>query len=104
MTIVDFPLAPKRAGPCTVTLIGFWFTAPDGAQKRLTASITVQDGNYSGIISAIQQNGGVFLPPEKGDESRTWFLPWPCAAVQIVSGDPECVGTPPQFSPESEPG
>ena len=78
--------APNETGPFTVTFIGFNFATREGSQDRLTVNITVQQGNPSEIIESVRDQGGIYLPPQAGEEPF-WFLPWPCAAVRISSAE-----------------
>ena len=84
MTVVNIDdyRAPRGIGRCTVTFVGFGYRTPEGNEGRLNLSITIEDGDATGMIDAIKKQGGVYLPSQ--DDGRTyWFLPWPCAAVRI---------------------
>lgn len=90
MTVVnidDYRATPDQTGPVTITFIGYPFKAPEGADGSLSYSVTVADGDFSTVIEAVREFGGIYIPAadKNGD---FWFLPWPPAAVRIrpVSG------------------
>jgi hypothetical protein len=74
--------APNTTGPFTITFIGFNFTTPEGRQDRLTVNLTGEQVNPLEIIASVREQGGLYLPPQNGEEF-CWFLPWLCAAVRI---------------------
>ena len=69
-------------GPVTVTLIPPRYRVSDGHEGSLSISITVENGDYQGVIDAIRENGGMYSikPDQNGD---FWFLPWPPAVVRL---------------------
>jgi hypothetical protein len=81
---IDDYRAPKEieGQPCTVTFLGFAFKTPEGVEGRLNLSITIDNGDFAGIIKTLKEQGGAYLPSEDGGKTH-WFLPWPCAAVRI---------------------
>ncbi len=75
---------PEGSGPCNVAFIGHPFKTPEGQQTTLSVTVTIEDGDFAGLIATIKDFGGIFIPPEEGQSGVTsWFLPWPCAAVRI---------------------
>lgn len=84
MPVVNFEdyRAPQKSGPCTVTFLGFAYRTPEGPDGRINLSITVADGDFAGVIEAVKQSGGAYLPSQDGGKTIL-FLPWPCAAVRI---------------------
>lgn len=74
--------APRRSGPCIVWFLGFDFETPEGKRSRLNWSVRIEDGDFEGVIEAVKQLGGAYLPSQDGGKT-VWFLPWPCAAVRI---------------------
>jgi hypothetical protein len=80
--IIDFEdyRPAKGGGPIEVSFFGFPFEV-DGKTEQLTLNVTVENGDYEGIISAVKENGGWFLRNDNGDPA--WFLPWPCAAIRV---------------------
>jgi hypothetical protein len=62
--------------------MGFAFETPEGESGKINWSITIENGDYVGVLAAIKEQGGVYLPSQDGGKSYL-FLPWPCAAVRI---------------------
>ena len=56
----------------------------DGAEKTLTICVEVKDGDVAGILSVVQEDGGIL---QEGEDGTLHFLPWPCAAVRIRDSD-----------------
>ena len=79
---IDDYRAPQPRGPCEITFIGFPFVTPEGEEQKVTLTISVQNGDFEGIIDVIKENGGAWLPSTDGGQTF-WFLPWPCAAVRV---------------------
>ena len=63
-----------------LTFFGAPFLDDQGSNQRLTYSVSVDDGDYQGIIDAVRDSGGTLIP--SGDGSH-WFFPWPPAAIKI---------------------
>lgn len=68
----------------TVTFIGHDFTDKEGERRNLSLTVTVDDGDFLGILETVKAEGGSFLPDADG-ASGGWFLPWPPAAIRIES-------------------
>jgi hypothetical protein len=84
MTVINLAdhRPPKNNSPCRLTFFGSSFEA---GNSNITWSITIEDGDYVGVIEAVKQNGGIYAASQ--DRGKTyWFLPWPCAAVRICPG------------------
>ena len=68
----------KKGEPCKVTFFSPTFSA-DG---RIEWTVTIENGDYVGVIEAVKNYGGAYLPSQDGGKTF-WFLPWPCAAVRV---------------------
>jgi hypothetical protein len=68
------------SGAVDVTFFGIPFQGPDGESQQLTLNVTVEDGDFEGVIATVRDNGGWYVQDE---DSSAWFLPWPCAAVRV---------------------
>ncbi|MFI5022541.1 MAG: hypothetical protein ACHQRJ_12915 [Alphaproteobacteria bacterium] len=77
----DYRLPSDKKGPCTVTVFAVPFNDENGSQTNLKVSIAIEDGDFQGIIDAIVEMGGIYMPPQA--DGRAWFLPWPPAAISI---------------------
>jgi hypothetical protein len=99
MVAVDLEKAlppPEAKGPCTIIFHGFPCKTRENQDYRLTLSVTIQDGDFQGVIDAFKENGGAWLPDEFGEDA-VWWMPWPCAAIKVVFG--EMAETQPQTKP-----
>jgi hypothetical protein len=84
VNIEDYRVPEKSGAPCEVTFIGFRFRTPEGQEQGLNVTIRIADGDFTGAIEAVKQQGGFYLGPfGEGEAVTGWFLPWPCAAVRI---------------------
>ena len=68
--------------PCKVIFHSPIFRNEEGAEKTANICIIVEDGNYKGIIQSAIDLGGIW---GSTDEVECFFLPWPCAYVEIVA-------------------
>lgn len=66
----------------TLTFIGHEFTDSQGDKRTLSLTVNVEDGDFSGVIAAVRDEGGSIIPDPDG-VSGGWFLPWPPAAIRI---------------------
>jgi hypothetical protein len=86
VNIEDYRAPVKTGRPCIVNFLGFAFKTPEGVEGRLNFTVRVEDGDAVGVIDAIKEQGGAYLPSQ--DDGKTfWFLPWPCAAIRISPVD-----------------
>jgi hypothetical protein len=82
INIADFRVPQRSGAACVVTFIGFRFRTPEGREDHLNVSLTVPSGDYAGAIKEIKNLGGMYLSLS---DKEIWFLPWPCAAVRVLS-------------------
>ena len=86
--IVDFNeyrasgIGRNLVGPVTVTFIPPRHKVTEEHDGSLSISITVENGDYQGVIDVVRENGGMYSikPDQNGD---FWFLPWPPAVVRL---------------------
>ncbi len=82
MPVIDFEEWKKRYAqsppkrPAVVTFYGAFHADRTGNLRSLTISIMVDDGDWSDLM----ENGGV---GGENDDGEPFFLPWPCAAVDV---------------------
>jgi hypothetical protein len=83
MTVHHLPLPkpPRPSGqPCRVTFRSAISRDDEGNLKEIALNITLNDGDFQGLIDVVREKGGWWvLPPEGG----AFFLPWPCAFVEV---------------------
>lgn len=75
---------PRDSRPSRLSFIGFSCTLPDGSMTRLSAHVDVLDGDVQSAIDIVRRAGGLLVPADD-DPAIQYFLPWPCALVQIVA-------------------
>lgn len=75
---------PRDSRPSRLSFIGFSCTLPDGSTTRLSAHVDVLDGDVQSAIDIVRRAGGLLVPADD-DPAIQYFLPWPCALVQIVA-------------------
>ncbi len=86
MPVIDFAEWKQRYGqsqpkrPAVVTFYGAFHADRTGNMRSLTISIMVDDGDWSELMENVMENGGV---GGENDEGEPFFLPWPCAAVDV---------------------
>ncbi len=66
--------------PREISFYGTAYRDADGNEKTLTFNVRVENGDAVGILEAVIENGGI---GRYGDEGTFYYLPWPCAAVEI---------------------
>jgi hypothetical protein len=84
--VIDM-ISPREASsaavtPNRVTFFGFPCVLDDGRTVRLSAHVDVLDGDVQSAIDIVRGNGGLFVPGN-GSDAFQYFLPWPCALVQV---------------------
>jgi hypothetical protein len=52
----------------------------DGQAATLNVSIEVTNGDAFGVLEVIREEGGIW---SRNDDGKIYFLPWPCAAVEV---------------------
>ncbi len=86
MPVIDFEEWKKRYAqsppkrPAVVTFYGAFHADRTGNMRSLTISIMVDDGDWSELMENVMENGGV---GGENDDGEPFFLPWPCAAVDV---------------------
>ena len=86
MPVIDFEEWKKRYAqsppkrPAVVTFYGAFHADRTGNLRSLTVSIMVDDGDWSEFMENVMENGGV---GGENDDGEPFFLPWPCAAVDV---------------------
>ena len=86
MPVIDFEEWKKRYAqspprrPAVVTFYGAFHADRTGNLRSLTISIMVDDGDWSELMENVMENGGV---GGENDDGEPFFLPWPCAAVDV---------------------
>ncbi len=86
MPVIDFEEWKKRYAqsppkrPAVVTFYGAFHADRTGNLRSLTISIMVDDGDWSDLMEKVMENGGV---GGENDDGEPFFLPWPCAAVDV---------------------
>jgi len=84
MTIIDFPLSKKepeiKHGPCKVVFHSSSFRDTNGNEKSINVAVTIEDGDFHGIINSVIETGGIWGSSTNGEY---FFLPWPCASVEL---------------------
>ncbi len=86
MPVIDFAEWKKRYAqsppkrPAVVTFYGAFHADRTGNMRSLTISIMVDDGDWSDLMDKVMENGGV---GGENDDGEPFFLPWPCAAVDV---------------------
>ena len=74
---------PQAAGkPCTLTFMSALCRTPEGTESHVNVTVTVDDGDYAGVIAMIKDFGGIWYHGRQ-DGDASYFLPWPCALVRI---------------------
>ena len=90
MPVIDFEEWKKRYAqspprrPAVVTFYGAFHADRTGNLRSLTISIMVDDGDWSELMENVMENGGV---GGENDDGEPFFLPWPCAAVDVHYSD-----------------
>ena len=72
------PLPPGQ--PCRVTFHSATSEDDQGNPKAIAVSVTADDGDYQGVIDAVAKEGGLYA---SSPEAGFFFLPWPCAYVEV---------------------
>lgn len=72
------PLPPGR--PCRVTFRSATSEDDQGSPKTIAVSVTADDGDYQAVIDAVAKEGGLYA---SSPEAGVFFLPWPCAYVEV---------------------
>jgi len=91
MPVIDFEEWKKRYAqsppkrPAVVSFYGAFHADCTGNLRSLTISIMVDDGDWSELMENVMENGGV---GGEDDDGEPFFLPWPCAAVDVHYPDP----------------
>ena len=70
-------LAPGK--PCQISFYGHSYQVA-GDNKALNLDVVVADGDYIAVFDFVIEQGGI---GEIGGDGIYYFLPWPCAAVEI---------------------
>ena len=63
-----------------VCFFGQEYINRDGHSSFITICVNIEDGDVLGLISTVERRGGIC---EMGEDGTYYFLPWPCAAVEI---------------------
>ena len=83
MKIVSLSDYKKKMNSNTPKLITFYshiYKLPNGADKSVTTTVRIENGDVEGILRVIIENGGI---EHQQDDGSYVFIPWPCAAVEI---------------------
>ena len=86
MPVIDFEewkqrfAQPQATRPAVITFYGAFHSDRNGNMRSLTISIRVDDGDWSELMENVMENGGV---GGENDDGEPFFLPWPCAAVDV---------------------
>ena len=83
MTVIDFEEYKSQLSqgtPREVCFYGSQYTDQNDQGKTLNICVRVEDGDVKGILQVVQDNGGIAQTDGSG---IIYFLPWPCAAVEI---------------------
>ena len=95
MPVIDFEEWKKRYGqpevrrPAVITFYRAFHADRTGSMRSLTISIIVDDGDWSELMENVMANGGI---GGENDDGEPFFLPWPCAAVDVHYPEPSETG------------
>lgn len=73
----------RQAAASTAREVTFYsplYRNTEGKETTCSATVRVEDGDALGIINAVKEDGGLLW---KDDDGTFFYLPWPCAAVEI---------------------
>ena len=83
MTVIDFEEYKShlsRGLAREICFHGSQYSDQNDQCKTLNICVKVENGDVAGILQTVQDNGGI---AETDDSGVIYFLPWPCAAVEI---------------------
>jgi hypothetical protein len=75
-------MTDQKALPMKVTFYSAPFTDEYGTGRTQSVSVTVENGDFLGIIDAVRADGGVVV--RDPDLAEAWYIPWPPAAIKVT--------------------
>lgn len=59
------------------------YQSSQGDQVNLVINVRIENGDVTGMLSTIADNGGI---GGEDDDGVYRFIPWPCAAIEVRAG------------------
>jgi hypothetical protein len=94
----EYAKKEKTDAPLSITFFGPKFCKTDGTETSLNITIIVKNGNVLGLLSCVQEEGGI----GQFHDNQYLYLPWPCACVVMHAPDDIPFEIGPDSEPESE--
>ena len=83
MTVIhldEYRASHPTGTPRQICFHGARYCDENNTEKILNICVTMEDGDVAGILDTVKEDGGI---GQLGDDGTYFFLPWPCATVEI---------------------